>query len=127
MSHVENHARLEVNLYVLGVFYEEAECENESQTQAEIEASAHLFGGSLVEMQHDEEEEKVGNRLVQLSWVAWRHVYPLKDKRPRHIGWRADNLAVHEVAQTDKARSDRGGNGNVVEYMPQVHACFAIV
>ena len=29
LSHVENHARLEVNLYILGVFYEEAERENE--------------------------------------------------------------------------------------------------
>ena len=127
LAHVENHARLEVYLYILGVFYEEAERENEGETQAEIETSAHLFGGSLVEMQHDEEEEKVGNRLVQLSWVAWRHVYSLKNKSPRHIGWCADNLAVHEVAQADKARSDWSGDGNVVEYMPQVHACFAIV
>ena len=48
LSHVENHARLEVYLYILGVFYEEAERENEGQTQAEIEASSHQIGRAHV-------------------------------------------------------------------------------
>ena len=43
------------------------------------------------------------------------------------MGWRADNLAVHEVAQADKARGDRGSDGNVVEHMPQVHVGTPII
>ena len=43
LAHIEQHARLEINLYVLCVLDEEAECEDERQHKAEEESAANWF------------------------------------------------------------------------------------
>ena len=51
--------------------------------------------------------------------MARFHSFAGEDECPRHVAHCADYLAIHQVAQTDKAGGDRGGNGNVVEYILQ--------
>ena len=51
----------------------------------------------------------------------------LEDERPRHIGYLAYNLGVHQIAHADEACCDRCGNGNVVEHAPDAHLCLAYI
>ena len=59
--------------------------------------------------------------------MAWNAIDLLEDECPGHIGWLTDNLAIHEVSQADETGSDGGCNGDVVEYMPDVHLCIATI
>ena len=44
LPHIERHTCFEVNLYILRVFDEEAECEDEGQHEPEEESATHGFG-----------------------------------------------------------------------------------
>ena len=68
---------------------------------------------------HQEEEDAVGYRLVQLSGVSWEVVDTFEDERPGHFRHLADNLGVHQVAQSDEASHRAGGNGDIVQHPPQ--------
>lgn len=114
LAHVEKHARLEVDLYVLGVFDEEAEREDERQTESEIESCAHLLAMLTVNREDDGEDDEVGYGLIQLSGMAWIGVYTLEDKGPGHIGHVADNLRVHEVSYSDECRCDARHHTKIV-------------
>ena len=109
---------LEVDLYVLGVFDEEAESEDERDAEAEVEAVADGALGVAVEVPAHEEEASVGNGLVELAGMARLLVDALEDESPRYIGHLTYNLAVHEVSQTDEAGGNGGGDGDVVEHRP---------
>ena len=105
---------LEVDLYVLGVFDEEAESEDERDAEAEVEAVADGALGVAVEVPAHEEEASVGNGLVELAGMARLLVDALEDESPRYIGHLADNLAVHQVSKSNETGGDRGCNGDIV-------------
>lgn len=132
LSHVEHHASLEVFLDVLGILYEEAEGEDERQAQSEEEPAAHADGQRLtgglaaciasaaaIEPPADEEEDGIGDGLVELTGMARHHVDALEDEGPRYIGGFADYLGVHQVAQAYEAGRDGCRDGDVVQYGPR--------
>ena len=121
LSHVERQRSLERLLHLLGILDEEACDEDVRQTESEEEARAHTLRRAAVEVPADEEQQSVGDGLVELSRVARHGVYLLEDERPRHVGYLADNLRVHEVAQAYEARRERRSDGYVVEHLPDVH------
>ena len=104
----------EVDLYILGVFDEEAEREDERQTESEKETCAHLLAMLAVNREDDGEDDEVGYGLIQLSGMARIGVYTLEDKGPGHIGHVADNLRVHEVSYSDECRRDARHHSKVV-------------
>ena len=118
LAHVEGEGGLEGFLDLLGVFDEEAEGEDISQTETEVPACADLLRHLFVEIPHDAKQDGVGDGLVELSWVARHHIYPLEDKSPGYVCDLADNLGVHEVAQTDETSRRTCGDGDIVEYRP---------
>ena len=122
MSHIEHHPFLESFLHILGIFNEEAEGEDIGKAEAEIPTCSHLWLTGLltsfVDSPHDEEKDGVGNGLVKLSGVAWKHVHTLKDKCPGHIGNLTDDLRVHQVAQADETGGSAGGNSDIVKNGP---------
>ena len=129
LSHVEKHVGLPGFLHVLGVFNEEAEDEDIGQTESEIPARSHawLAGllASFVDSPHDEEQRGVGDGLVELSGMARKVVDAEEDECPGHVGHLADNLAVHQIAQADKAGRAARGNGNIVEHGPDAYLAIA--
>ena len=127
LAHVEKHARFEVDLNVFGVFDEEPEGKDERKAQAEEEAGSYFLGALFVEMPAYEKEDEVGQGFVQLAGMTGQLVYSFEDEGPGHSGRCADNFAVHEVAQPDETGRNRGGDGNVVEHVPQVHVRAAVV
>ena len=74
---------------------------------------------------HDAEQQRIGNGLVELPRMSWQHVYTLEDKGPGNICHLADNLAIHQIAQTDKTGCRSCGNRNVVEYLPNAELSLA--
>ena len=127
LAHVKGHAGFEGHLDVLGELDEEAEGEDGREAEAKEEARAHLLLVSLVEPQADEDEEEVGEGLVELTGMARHLVDLLEDEGPGHIGHLTDDFAVHQVAQADEAGCGGRGDGDVVEYLPEIHVRLAIV
>ena len=125
LAHVEGHAYLEVALHLLAELHEEAEGEDAGEAVAEEEAGAYLAGHAAVEPPADEAEEGVGDSFVELGGVARQHVDLCEDEAPVASCGAADDFGVHEVAQTDAAGGDGGGNGDVVEYGPQGYLVLA--
>ena len=72
-------------------------------------------------MPHHEEEDGVGYGFVELSWMAWQHIYPLEDECPRHICHLAYYLGVHEVSEANEARCGRHCDGYRVNDKPCIH------
>ena len=52
--------------------------------------------------------------------MARHHVNTLEDERPWQVGGFADDLAVHQVSQTDKTGRGARGDGDVVEHRPHI-------
>jgi hypothetical protein len=48
-------------------------------------------------------------------------------KAQGHICNLADNLGVHEVAQSDEARRDGRGDGDIVEHNPQIDVRLTVI
>lgn len=118
LSHINGECGLESFLNLFGIFDEEAEGEDIGEAEAEVPASANLLGHLLVQIPHDEEENGVGNGLIELSWMTGEHIHTLKDESPGHISNLTDNLRVHQVTQTDEAGGCSCGDGDIVEYRP---------
>ena len=122
LAHVEKHVSLPGFLHVLGVFDEEAEGEDIGEAETEVPAGAYPwragFLSSFIDCPHDEEQHGVGNGLVELAGMARKVVDTQEDEGPGHIGHLADNLAVHQITQTDETGRGSGGDGNVVQYRP---------
>ena len=127
LAHVERHRGLERFLYVLGELDEEAGGEDERYAEAEEEARAHALWLFTVQIPADEEEQGVGQGLVELPGVARSEVYTLEDERPGHVGCLAYDFRVHQVAQAYEAGRHRGGYGYVVEHAPEVDLSAAHV
>jgi hypothetical protein len=127
LSHIQRHARFECHLNVFGVFDEEAEGEYQREAEAEKEACADLFGVLAVEIPADEKEHRIRDCFVQLTRMARAVVHLLEDERPRHVRNLADNLGVHQVAQSDEARRGRRGDGDIVQHGPQVDVRLAVI
>ena len=127
LAHVEEHARLEAHLNVFGVLDEEAEGEDERDAEAEIEAFAHGNFPAAIAIPAHKEEQGVGQGLVKLAGMARIFVYFLKDKGPWNIGHFADNLAVHQVSESNEAGRDGRGDGDIVQQLPQFHLIFTAI
>ena len=119
LTHIEGQTGLEGLLNLLGVLDEEAEGEDEEEAEAEEEARAHTVRTPTVEHPAEHEVDSVGDGLVELAGVARHLVDALEDEGPGHVGHLADDLRVHQIAQTDEARRGAGGDGDVVEHRPQ--------
>jgi len=119
LSHVDGQGGLEGFLKLLRVLYQETEGEDVRQTEAEVPARADFLGPLLMQCPHDDKQQGVGDGLVELAGMAGQHIHLLEDESPRNVGSLADNLAVHEVAQTDEAGGGAGGDGDVVEHRPE--------
>ena len=101
LAHIEQHVGLPSLLHVLGVFDEETEREDIEEAESEIPARAHLwvlgvgcwvlgvggwiFSASLVNGPHDEEQDGIGNGLVELAGMARKIIYAFEDKGPHAL------------------------------------------
>ena len=125
LTHIERHAHLKVALHLLAELHEEAEGEDGGEAVAEEEAGAHLARHALVEPPPDEPEHGVGHGLVELCRMAWQHVDLREDESPVTSRGSANDLRVHQIAQTDAAGRDGSSNGDVVEHGPQGYLILA--
>lgn len=147
LSHVQRHAVLEGYLVFLQELDEETEYEYLRQAKAEEEAAGvgqrgiDLFGGrlapggvevgfelvlllfhpALVEVEHAQGEDEVGDGFVQLCRVAGNGIDSFEYEGPGYVGRHTDDFGVHQVGQADAAGGDGGGDGNHVEYVHVVH------
>ena len=127
LSHIDGQRGLEGFLDFLGILDEEAEGEDIGQAEAEVPACANLLRPLLMQCPHNDKQEGVGDGLVELSWMARQRVDTLEDEGPGKVCSLADDFAVHEVAQSDKAGGGACGNSNVVEHRPKAQLrLFAI-
>ena len=86
LSHVENHAGLEVRLILLDEFYEESHAEEDDEENAEDGAGAQPVEPGAVQPQEDEAEDAVAEGLVYLGGVMRQAVSPgvsYEDEAPR--------------------------------------------
>ena len=70
MSHIEHHAVLEIFLILFQELDKEAEGEDICQTEAEEEAAMQFLTVILIQVNHDEEQDKIGDSFVKLSRMA---------------------------------------------------------
>ena len=125
------HGLLPRLLHLLAILHEEAEGEDGRQAVAEEEACADALAVLPVQPEAHEEEDEVGNGLVQLSRVARKgfvlaeHGIPVvgKDESPVRARIFADNLGVHEVAEADAARRDGRGDGDIIDHAQDIQFC----
>lgn len=116
LTHVEEHAVLEIYLIFLGVLDEDASSEDEEEAEAEEETSTDLLRLTTIEIPMYAKENGIAEGLVKLTWMAWQHINTLKDEGPRYIGNLANDFGIHEVAQTDSTSTDGSDDSNVVEH-----------
>ena len=121
MSHIEEHVLFKCLLHLLGVFYEESECEDEKYVESEEEACTYELRTLEPEIPKHEEKAEVCYCLIELSGVAWYHIHSFKYERPWHVGRFANYLAVHKVAESDEACRNRHGDGDGVKDCPYIH------
>ena len=114
LSHVEWERGFEGFLNFLGVFDEESESEDIGQAEAEIPASTDLLGHLFMEHPHHDKEDGIGDGFVKLSRMTRYSIDTFENKGPGHICYLADNLRVHEVAQTDAAGHATCSDGDIV-------------
>ena len=67
MSHVEHHVVLEILLVLLQKFDEETEDKYVGQAEPEEEAAMQFLAVILIQVNHDEEQDKISDRFVELS------------------------------------------------------------
>lgn len=70
LSHVERQSRLEVYLNYLRKLNEKAEGEDEREAKAEVKARSYLLRTTPVKGEDENEDDEIGNGLVQLSRMA---------------------------------------------------------
>ena len=86
LSHVENHAGLEVRLILLDKFYEEPHAEKDDEEDTEDGAGAQPVESGAVQPQEDKAEDAVAESLVYLGGVMRQTVSPgvsYEDEAPR--------------------------------------------
>lgn len=125
LTHVEEHAVLEIDLVLLGVLDEDAGGEDEEEAEAEEETRADLLRLTAIEVPVDEEEQGVTQSLVELARMARKHIYAFEDESPGHVGGPADDFGVHEVAHADGTGTDGRDDGDVVEHPRELQARLA--
>ena len=118
LSHVEWERCLESLLHLLGVFYEEACREDICETESEEESRAHFLRRFSVEIQSDDEQQRIGYSLLHLPRVSWLHVHLLEHECPWHIGHFSYYLRVHQIAKSYETRRYRRCYGDVVKHRP---------
>lgn len=137
LSHVERHAFLEVHLFFLDEFDEEAEGEDEGEAKSGMEAGAgrnavvRLLALDDVDGNAYEEYNKVCQCFVELCRMAGhchsvdQCLVGMEDESPGHIGGLADDFGVHEVAGADATGCERCGDAHVVEHCGESHSVSA--
>ena len=86
-----------------------------------------LLAVILIQENHQQEENEVGDCFVKLCRMPGKHIYPFEYKCPRHIGRFADNFRIHQIGKADEAGADRSCYGNHVQYVHIVHFHLAAV
>ena len=94
MSHVEHHVVLEILLVLLQKFDEETEDKYVGQAEPEEEAAMQFLAVILIQVNHDEEQDKISDRFVELSRMTGLHIYPFENECPGHIRRLADDFGV---------------------------------
>ena len=82
LSHIQWHAILEIYLILFQEFYEEAEYKNFCQTESEEETTMQLLAVILIQENHQQEENEVGDCFVKLCRMPGKHIYPFEYKCP---------------------------------------------
>ena len=77
MPHIEHHAVFKIFLIFFEEFDEKAEGEDVSQAEPEEEATVQFLAVILIQVNHDEEQDKISDRFVELSRVTGLHIFSL--------------------------------------------------
>jgi len=115
LAHIHEHAVLEIDLILLGVFNKDTAGEDQEKAESEEEAGTHAARIMAIEIPSYEKEAGIAKGLVELAGMARKLIYSLEDEGPGHIGGAPDNLAVHEVAQPDSASADRRNDAHIIQ------------
>ena len=107
LSHIQRHAVFKVYLVFFQELYEEAEYKDLCQAESEEEATVQLFAVVLIQENHNQEEDEIGDGLVKLCRMAGQHIHSFKNKCPGHIGCFTNDFGVHQVGKTDEASANR--------------------
>ena len=71
----------------------------------------------LIQVNHDEEQDKISNGFVELSRMTGLHIYTLENECPRYIRRFADDFGVHQVGKADEAGGDWSSYGNHIQHV----------
>ena len=110
MSHVEHHVVFECFLVLLHKFDKETEGKDISQTESEEESAMQFLAVILIKIDHDEEQDQISYRFIELSRMTGKHIYPFEYESPGYIGCFTYDFGVHQVGEADEAGADRGGH-----------------
>lgn len=78
LSHVEHHVVFECFLVLLHEFDKETEGKDISQTEAEEESAMQFLAVILIKIDHDEEQDQISYRFIELSRMTGKHIYPFE-------------------------------------------------
>ena len=94
-----------------------AEGEDISQTEPEEEAAMQFLAVILIQVNHDEEQDKISDGFVELSRMTGEHIYTFEYECPGHIRRFADDFGVHQVGKADEAGGDWSSYGNHIQHV----------
>ena len=127
LPHVEGHAAFKVHLLFFDEFDEEAHSEEGYEPPSEEDAGTQLAILLAVDKETDQEDNEIGDRLIELGWMFRHHlVVTLEDDTPRQGGLNAVDFAVEEVAKADEGSAKGNGNDRTIHHPDGVDTIFAV-
>ena len=104
-------------LHLFEELYAETEGKNERETETKKESGTDFLAMTAINEPTDEQKHKISDGFVELGGVSGlRLAKTSKDEAEIAVRVGAYDLRVHEIAQTDAARGDRGGDGDVIQH-----------
>ena len=104
-------------LHLFEELYAETEDENKDKAEAEEKAGADFIAMGAIKQPTDDEEDEIGDGFVELGGVSGLGFAKTgEDEAEIAVRLGAYDLRVHEIAQTDAARGDRCGDGDVIQH-----------
>ncbi len=127
MPHIEHHAVFKILLVFFQEFDEKAEGEDISQAKPEEEAAVQFLAVILIQVNHDEEQDKISDGFVELPRMAGDcrkyftvcsiFFHTFENECPGHIRRFADDFGVHQVGKADETGGDWSSYGNHIQHV----------
>ena len=104
-------------LHLFEELYAETEDENKGEAETKEKAGADFFAMTAIKQPTDDEQHEIGDGFVKLGGVSGLRLPKTGENEAEiAVGVGTDDFGVHEIAQTDAARGDGSGDGDVIQH-----------